>query len=291
MLESTNLRDAAAVVALFERAARALRESPHRDHSVVRLPARGQLLVTGDLHDNPTHLAKVLHIAHMRTSRRRHLILQEMIHGEQLINGMDFSHRMLARVAELVLEFEGRVHPLLANHELSQMTGRAVSKGSGNRVEMFNAALDFVYGDAAEEVSGAIAHFIGSMPVALLTESGVMCSHSLPDAHMMHRFDWNLLQRDVAPPDLMAPSGSVYLLVWGRQYTAESVEGLAGYWNVRLFCVGHQHVEMGAELRMRRVIVLNTDHERAAVLPLDLARVPSPEEAVALARPLAAVAV
>jgi hypothetical protein len=255
---------------------------------VVRLPARGRLLVTGDLHDNPLHLTKVLQLARLRTSRDQHLVLQEMIHGEQLINGMDFSHRMLARAAELVLQFPGRVHPLLANHELAQLTGRGVSKGSGNRVELFNAGLEFVYGDACEEVAAAVGQFIRAMPVALLSAGGLMCSHSLPDAHMMHRFDWTLFERDLTSADLMAPSGSAYLLVWGRQYTDDSVEALARYLQVKLFCVGHQHVDMGYDLRHRRVLVLNSDHERGAVLPLDLARVPEPNEALALVRPLGA---
>jgi hypothetical protein len=58
-----------------------------------------------------------------------------------------------------------------------------------------------------------------------------------------------------------------------------------------LFVLGHQHVETGIEMRNADpgVVVLNTDHERATVLPLDLARPTDAEEAVMTAVPLASV--
>ena len=40
-------------------------------------------------------------------------------------------------------------------------------------------------------------------------------------------------------------------------------------------------------MRGRRVVLLNSDHERATVLPIDLADVPDAGEAILLALPLA----
>ncbi len=111
--------------------------------------------------------------------------------------------------------------------------------------------------------------------------------HSLPND--LKRFDVNLFDRELRDEDYRGPVGSAYLMVWGRVYTEELVETLSRQWGVKLFCVGHQHVEMGIELRCRRVIVLNTDHQRATVLRLDLAALPSPEEALMSAIPLIAV--
>src|SRR5687767_13490267 len=98
---------------------------------------------------------------------------------------------MLARVAELVMRYPGQVHPLLANHELAQMTGRGVSKGAGNSVVLFNDGLEYVFGDECEAVSTALKEFIAAMPLALLSESGVFCAHSLPAPHAMQNFDLN----------------------------------------------------------------------------------------------------
>jgi hypothetical protein len=260
--------------------------SPARVRSTVRLGARGRLLVTGDLHDNPAHLAAIIRLARLEASADHHVVLHEIIHGGRLINGMDFSHRMLARVAELTLRFPGQVHPLLANHELAQLTGRGVSKGAGNSVELFNEALDFVFGEEAPAVAESIRGFIRAMALALVTERGVLCAHSLPAPGMMSSFDPGVLERDLVAEDYAGPAGAAWLMVWGRGHTAEQVEALAARWKVGLFCIGHEHVETGIEMKHPRLLVLNSDHERARALPIDLARVPEAAEAVLHAVPL-----
>jgi hypothetical protein len=284
--DPTNLRDADAVIDLFDRAADAVRSHPHRTGSVVTLPAHGRLLATGDLHDNPAHLQRIIELAALDSSPDHHVVLHEMIHGEHLINSMDFSHRMLARVAELILKYPAQVHPVLANHELSQMTGKGVSKGAGNSVELFNDAIEFVFGDRWDEVLDAVKGFIRAMPLALRSEGGVLCAHSLPAERMMKHFDRDVFDRALTVEDYAAPSGSAYVMVWGRQYTAQQAAELAQHWNVQYFCLGHQHVDTGIELVMDRVLVLNSDHESARVLPLDLAALPTPEEALMYAMPL-----
>ena len=279
-----NLRDASEVSDLFDRAAQAMRESPVRDQSIVRLPAKGRLIATGDLHDNPEHLQKIMKLARPDQSPDHHVVLHEIIHSERLVNGMDFSHRMLARVAELVTQYPGQVHALLANHELSQMTGKGVSKGAGNSVELFNDGLDFAFGEQWQEVSDAIKRFIAAMPLALMSEhgrdGGVCCAHSLPAPHMMSKFDIDIIHRELQPGDYMAPAGSAHLMVWGRNHDPAQLDVFATAWSVKFFCLGHEHVDTGIELKGPRLIVINSDHERGAALPLNLAALPSPEEAV-----------
>jgi hypothetical protein len=293
--DAANYNDASAVIALFEDAADAVRHSERRDRSVVRLPSRGRLVATGDLHDNPFHLEKIIRLARLDESPDHYVVMHEMIHGERLLNGMDFSYRMLSRVAELIVAHPGQVHSVLANHELAQMTGRGVSKGAGNSVELFLNALDYVFGERALDVAEAINMFIAAMPIALISDpvddyGGVLCAHSLPMAAMMPHFDVDLFQRDLRDEDYQAPHGSAYLMVWGRQYTVEQIEQLAARWGVKLFCLGHEHAETGIEMRGPRVIILNTDHERATVLPIDLSAVPTAEEAFTYAVPLSALA-
>lgn len=288
----SNLRDPAAVVRLLEQAAQTLTTGPSRTGSIVRLPARGRLLATGDLHDNPVHLGAIIKLAQLDRSPDHHVVLHELIHGEHLINGMDFSHRMLCRVAELVVQFPGQVHPLLANHELSQLMGRGVSKGAGNSVVLFEQAVEYAFGDDAETVSEAIHAFIRAMPLALTggpQGAAVLCAHSLPAPLMMKRFDPGVFERQLSDHDYRGPFGSAYLMTWGRQHTQEQIEQLAKTWGIKLFCIGHEHVPGGIDLRHGRVIILNSDHEFATALPLDLAAVPDAEQAMSRAIPLRAV--
>lgn len=266
-----------------------MRSSPVRTGSAIRLPRRGRLLVTGDLHDNPEHFRKIVQVAKLDVSPDHHLVLHELIHGEHLLNGMDFSYRTLTNVANLICRFPGQVHPLLANHELSQLTGRGVSKGAGNSVNLFNDAVEYVFGDAAGEVTGAMHDFFLAMPLALITESGALAAHSLPNQAAMKSFDIDILNRDLTKEDYLSPTGSAYQMVWGRMYDESTSEKLAEAWGVEMFLLGHQHVETGIEQVLPRVIVLNSDHERAVVLPMDLSELPSAEEALISAIPLQAV--
>lgn len=302
------------MVEVFERAAGAMADSPLRQGSAVRIGAHAtpqaapgtnqdrshatpraagasaRLLVTGDLHDNPAHLQKILALAKLDESPGHHVVFHEIIHGERLVNGVDFSHRMLARIAELAVAHPTQVHPLLANHELAQLTGKGISKGAGNSVEMFNEGLEYVFGDDWLEVDAAIKRFIAAMPLALITDRGVLCAHSLPAEAMMDRFDAAVLDRPPTADDYAAPSGSAHLMVWGRNHSIEHIERLASAWGVKLLCIGHEHVETGAEARGSRLLILNSDHERGRVVGIDLMTdPPSAEDALLRAVPLAAV--
>ncbi len=244
----------------------------------VRLPASGTLLATGDLHDNPLHLDKILRIAGLERGPGHHVVLHELIHGERLVNGVDLSHRMLLRAAGLVAERPDQVHVLLANHELAQLTGRGVTKGAGNSVALFDDGLAFVFGDDWTAVRDAVVAFLRALPLALVSAGGVLCAHSLPAN--LDGFDAGVLERDLADADYQAPRGAAHQMVWGRGFSEATTAALASRWDVRLFCLGHEHVDNGIGRRGERVVLLNSDHEYATVLPLDLADLPSPEEAL-----------
>ncbi len=289
MDSAANFADAGAVIDLLDRAGRALRDSPLLRGCAIRLPRRGRLLATGDLHDNPFHLDRILRLARLDESPDHHVDLHELIHGENLINGMDFSHRMILRAADLIVRFPHQVHPLLANHELSQMTGRGVSKGAGDSVRLFSDAVEFVFGERAGEVSSSINQFLRSWPLAIITDSGILCAHSLPAEYAIDRFDVGVFDRVLTEADYQPRTGSAYLLVWGRGLSGAYLDRLAGVLNVKAFCLGHEHAETGWRSLGTRGIILNSDHERAAVLPIDLTADPRPEEWARVVQPLSGV--
>ena len=101
-----------------------LRRAPARPRAAPRhrRPAR-----------QPRALPQVVELARLDADADHHVILHELIHGERLINCMDFSYRMLGRVAELVLAYPRQVHPLLANHEIAQLTGGGREQGGGQQ--------------------------------------------------------------------------------------------------------------------------------------------------------------
>jgi hypothetical protein len=136
---------------------------------------------------------------------------------------------------------------------------------------------------------------VACFPLALRSEpppgaeGGIFCSHSLPAPIMMERFDLNILERELTKEDYEPRSGSAWRMVWGRGHEPDQLEILAANWHVKLFVIGHEKAETGVEIRGPRLIVLNTDHERATVLPVDLSDVPGSYLAALSVMPLAGV--
>lgn len=268
--------------------AEASRSAWCREGSVDRVSHPGTLIATGDLHDHPVHFNKLIATAELPGAPPGgpgpHLTLHELIHSDRLVNGLDFSHRMLARVAALKADHPERVHVLLANHELAQIVGAGVVKNGVRCVDAFDAGVEYAFGDEAESVTEAVNAFILAMPLALrcATPRGeILCAHSLPGPAMMHRFDPSVLERDLTEDDLQPRTGSAHMMVWGRGYDHDQLEDLVERWGVNLFVLGHETVEPGVKLVEPNAIVLNSDHDRGVYLPIDLSDPPTPAEAIA----------
>ncbi|MFM7809080.1 MAG: metallophosphoesterase [Planctomycetota bacterium] len=286
---AVDLLNAEGVAELLGRATESLLRDPLRTGCCVTLPARGRLLATGDLHDHPIHYQKVRAFAQLERADH-HLILHELIHGERLHHGVDLSWRMLAKTAALRLDHPGQVHPMLANHEIAQAFGQPVSKGAGENTQLFRDGLAWSFGDDAGLVDEAIGAFIRALPLAIRTGNGLLCSHSLPSPLAMAKFDLGVLGRELVDADFEPRHGAAWNMTWGRGQTRESVETLAQAWGVSLFVAGHKHVEEGVEAPFPRLLLVNTDHERAAVVPFDLSQpAPTSDEAMLNAVPLAAI--
>ena len=265
--------------------ARANLEAGSRDGAIDRIHAPGNLLATGDLHDNPVHFNALMKAAGMtaETDNGAHLTLHELIHSDRLVDGMDFSYRMLARVAALKTAFPERVHTLLANHELAQVMGAGIVKDGVRCVDVFNDGVLDTFGDQSEVVTDAIGTFIRSMPLALRCHTprgDILCAHSLPAPEAMGRFDATILDRPLTDDDYAPRKGSAYFMVWGRGYDHDQLEDLVERWGINLFILGHEHADSGVAFVPPNAIVLNSDHARGVYLPIDLDNPPSPMRAL-----------
>ncbi|GJQ30530.1 MAG: hypothetical protein HBSAPP03_24140 [Phycisphaerae bacterium] len=295
---SLDLRDAQAVVAALRAGAQANRGAACRQGSIDAVAAPGRLIATGDLHDNPVHLERLIRLAGMvegvspaeHGTTPCHLTLHEIIHGDRLVNGMDFSYRVMTRVAALKARYPAHVHVLLGNHELAQMQKTGIVKDGVKSVEAFSAGLEYVFGEEAPAVAGAVDEFVRSMPLALRLHTprgDILCAHSLPPAASMGRFDTTILTRDLTDDDYAPRQGAAHLMVWGRGYDAEGLEDLVERWGVYLFILGHEKAPEGVVFVPPNAVVLNSDHEKGVYLPIDLSAPPTPEGAVGLVKHLA----
>lgn len=293
-----NLRDASAVAGALRAGAAANVAAGCRCGSIDSIASPGRLIATGDLHDNPLHLERLITAAGMAEGKEvakcaapqpAHLTLHEIIHGDRLVNGMDFSYRVMARVAALKASYPERVHVLLGNHELAQMQKAGIVKDGVRSVEAFSAGLEYVFGADASEVAAAVDAFVRSMPLALRASTprgDILCAHSLPPAAVMGKFDTSVLSRELTDDDYAPRVGAAHLMIWGRGYDEHGLEDLVERWGVSMFILGHEHAPEGARFVPPNAVVLNSDHEKGVYLPIDLERPPRAEEAVGMVRRL-----
>lgn len=296
-----NFASADAVCDVLLAGARACLEAACRDGSIDRIVSPGTLIASGDLHDNPSAFTTLVRVAELDSDRETapqrekdapgqrehappvHLTLHEIIHSDRLINGMDFSHRALVRVAALKAAFPERVHVLLGNHELSQIVGAGIIKDGIKVVDAFNMGTEYAFGAESARVNEAIAEFVRAMPLALrcvCPGGDILCAHSIPAPAMMQRFDPTVLSRPLTPEDYEPRKGAAHLMVWGRGYDAEQLEDLVERWGVNMFILGHEKAEEGVKFIPPCAIVLNSDHDRGVYLPVDLSDPPRAAEAV-----------
>jgi hypothetical protein len=289
-----NLMDADSVIDALERGARANLTSRVRVGSCdvigpIPIDAIEQaeragdrwLVATGDLHDNPAHMARVVQAAGMSEPDEQpgaHLTLHEVIHGENLVDGLDLSYRALARIANLKALFPEHVHTLLANHELSQIAGAGIVKDGVPVVQLFNDGVRRVFGPRAADVDAAIGTFVRSMPVALRVRGAgagggdLLCLHSLPSPELMDRFDPGVLDRALSDEDYAPRRGSASLIVWGRGHRAQDLTKLGAAMNAGTFVLGHEKAPEGFTLLEPNTLILNSDHDRGVTVRIDLSR-------------------
>ena len=78
--------DPVKLLSMLRRATDLFRSTPGRRGGVVTLETAVDVLVVGDLHGNLPFFRKVLEAAALAKNPQRHLVLQELIHGLELLS-------------------------------------------------------------------------------------------------------------------------------------------------------------------------------------------------------------
>lgn len=271
----------------FDQAAAANRAVPDRHGSTVVLPPEtaNEVLITGDLHGHRRNFNMIRRLAALDDNPRRHLVLQEVCHGgpTYLQSGGCMSHTVLEDVAALKVKYPERVHFLLGNHELAEMSDFPIQKNRQLLNLLFRLGLRQMYGPAAEEVRQAALRFLWTCPLAIRLPHGVLLSHSLPERTDINGFDATALQRDLRPEDATETS-DVFRMVWGRDYRRENVQAFCQLLGTRLLITGHEPCTEGFVAPNDLQVVLDCCGDKPAYVCLPTDRELSHAEVVAMVR-------
>jgi hypothetical protein len=247
--------------------------TPARIEQVVHLPGEGELWMTGDLHDHRRNFDKLIKAADLGGNPQRHLILHELIHGDHYdATGAEESWITLYRAAELKCDFPNQVHFLLANHDLAQIHGKGIMKAGLSVCEAFTKGVKRAFDKQHNVVTMAISEFLLSLPLAVRTETGIFCCHSMPTDDQIDNFDFTIFDRELTGPDYAQRTGPVYQLIWGRHMSPATVDKFAEKVNADLILTGHQPQEMGHATNGEKPLILASDHTQGVFLPIDLSK-------------------
>ena len=263
------------VIASYGQATEANLHTPGREGNLVVLSAEeaDEVMITGDLHGHRRNFNAIRRLADLDAHPRRHLVLQEVCHGGPTYpaNGGCMSHAMLEDVTRLKVEYPERVHFILGNHELSELTDYPIQKNKQMLNLLFRLGLQQMYGPATEKVREAYFPFLRSCPLAVrLPSSGIFISHSVPQDVDTRGFDASIFTRQIEPEEFYEQSG-IFKLVWGRDYRQENAAAFAELIDATVLINGHEPCPQGYSTPNDVQIIIDCSNAKACytILPTD----------------------
>ena len=263
------------VIDIFEKATEANYETAGREGTLVSLTPdlAEDVMITADLHGHRGHFNSIRRVADLANRPRRHLILQEVCHGGPCYpnSGGCMSHMMLEDVAKLKVEFPDRVHFLLSNHELAELTDYPILKNQKMLNLMFRFGMQEMYGAATDKVREAYLPFLRSCPLAVRIANGVFVCHTVPDRVDERGFDIGLLERQIVEEDLTENS-DLFSLLWGRDYRPENAKAFAELVEAKVLIHGHEPAAGGFATPNEYQVILDCCGEKACYVVLPVGR-------------------
>ena len=231
------------ILIAFSEATVANRETPGRKGNVIVLTPRlaEEVMITGDLHGHRRNFNLIKKIAALDAHPRRHLILQEVCHGGPTYpqNGGCMSHTLLEDVARLKVKYPERVHFILGNHELAELSDYPIQKNKQMLNLLFRLGIQQMYGPATDRVRRSFFPFLRSCPLAVRLPGGVFISHSVPENADTRKFDKTIFSRKLEEAEFLERTG-LFQMVWGRDYRRENVQAFAEMVDAKVLINGHE---------------------------------------------------
>jgi hypothetical protein len=286
---TADLQTTQRVIRRYHQAAHANCRTAARCGNLIRLSPQiaEDVLITADLHGHRLNFKRLVQIAALEKHPRRHVVLQEVLHGGPTYpaNHGCMSHLLLEDVARWKTEYPEQVHFLLSNHELSELTDYPIAKGGKILNVQLRLGMSQQYGDAASSVRDAGMEFLRSCPLAVQLSNGIFVCHGSPNLVDKDGFDASVFDRLLRADDLRH-GGAVFRLVWGRDFRPENAAAFAALVGAKLLIHGHEPCADGYAAPNPHQVILDSCGQNACYLLLSLDEELTHQQLVQQVRPL-----
>lgn len=250
------------VLNTIEKAATSLRAVPGRRGGIVSLTpdSASDVVVVGDLHGHVDVFGEILKRVQLDAHPMRHLIVQELVHDTRVDpdeGQVDRSHRLVDLFCAVICKYPHRAHYLIGNHELSELTGRSISKGGFSLDAIFRAGIEADYPGHSEGFLAAYRLLFSALPLAVRLPNRVFVCHTVPDAHDLDHFDPGIYASTTWSDEQMKRGGTVYALTWGRATDEPTAARFLELVDADLAVCGHHPCEEGFLVPNRRMLILD----------------------------------
>ncbi len=277
------------VIADYQAATQANLETPAREGNLVHLTSESaeEVMVTGDLHGHRRNFNSIRRIADLENHPRRHLVMQEVCHGGPTYpsNGGCMSHTLLEDVAKLKATYPDRLHFIMSNHEMAELTDYPIVKQRKMLNLLFRLGLQEAYGPATEKVREAYLPFLRSCPLGVRVADDILVCHSAPANFNPHAFDVTIFDRPLEAVDFRE-HGQLFNMLWGRDFSQENAAKYAKVTHSKVLIHGHEPCSSGFEAPNDIQIILDCCGEKASYVVLPTDRALSHQEIVERVEPL-----
>jgi hypothetical protein len=266
-----------------------LNTDQYRRGNVIYLPGEGDLVITGDIHGHRRNFERITSFADLGNNPKRHIILQEIIHGgPEDSEGGCLSYQLLFDAIRYKLSFPNQVHMILGNHDTSFINNSEVMKDGKEMNRAMRQAIEREYKESSNDIILLTRQFLFSQPLAVRCENRIWISHSLPNDRSVDQFDPTILEKQLKINDVVRP-GSAYLLTWGRRHSQDMLDKMAKMLDADIFVLGHQPQENGWKQAGDNLIIIASNHNHGCLLGIDLAKRYTIENLIDLIVPLASI--
>jgi len=260
-----------------------------RRGNLIRLPAKGSLVISGDLHGHQRNFERIVAFADLATNPDRHVLLQEIIHGgPEDTEGGCLSYKLLFDVARYKLNFPDRVHFVMGNHAAAFACNCEIMKDGKEMNRALRQSLEREFKQNYKDIQLTIKKFLFSQPLAVRCDNRIWLSHSLPGDNLVDKFDPKIFDRLLKISECEKP-GSAYILTWGRKHSQALLDKMAELFDVDIFVLGHQPQESGWCKAGKNLIIIASDHNHGCLLPVNLTKTYTIDELINSMVPLATI--